>query len=414
MAAGRNRAAAAETGQMTLRPDLSFFPLDDHLIVFNGASQSLVGLNATAALIVQKLREGVAAAELADMLGRENGVAKDEADGWTASTLEALGSQGLLADGRTLSLPPASSEIAERVARLKAGMPPFAPFKPAARGCYRLLGIEALIRYGHGAQKRMVDSVIGHLKTESTGTPALTIDVQSLPWNEGRQIASNIYCDGEPEASATRLSGLAPLVKSALWSAAVNAHDFLLDLHAGVVGKDGRCILLPAPAGSGKSSLTAALTHSGLGYYSDEVALIERGTFYVSPVPLAICVKSTAWDFMSRYRPELPGLPIHHRDDGKRVRYVRPVAAQVQKEPGQVSHIFFPLYAKDEPTRLVPVARADALARLMDQCLAFRLQMTPGNVKDLVNWISGIDCYALTFSSLDEAVALVRNTAFPE
>jgi hypothetical protein len=397
---------------MTLRPDLSFYPLDDHLIVFNGASQSLVGLNATAALIVQKLREGVAAAELADMLGRENGVAKDQADGWTASTLDALGSQGLLADGRTVSLPPASSELAERVARLRAAMPPFEPFKPAAQVRYRLLGVEALIRYGHGAQRRMVDSVIGHLRTEGAGTPALTIDVQSL--SEGRQIASNIYCNGKPEASATRLSSLAPLVKSALWFAAVNAHDFLLDLHAGVVGKDGRCVLLPAAAGSGKSSLTAALTHSGLGYYSDEVALVERGTFRVSPVPLAICVKSTAWDFMSRYHPELPGLPIHHRDDGKRVRYVRPVAARVQKEPGRVSHIFFPLYAKDEPTRLVPVARADALARLMDQCLALRLQMTPDNVEDLVNWISGIDCYALTFSSLDEAVALVRNTAFPE
>ena len=41
--------------------------------------------------------------------------------------------------------------------------------------------------------------------------------------------------------------------------------------------------LLPAAAGSGKSSLTAALVHSGLGYYSDEVALIEPGTFLVCP-----------------------------------------------------------------------------------------------------------------------------------
>ena len=399
---------------MTLRSDLSFFPLDDSLVVFNGTSQSLVGLNATAALIVQKLREGVAAGELADTLSRENGVARDEAAGWTASTLEALGSQGLLADGRAPFFPPASSEMADRIARAKASIPPFEPFKPAAQGHYRLLGVDALIRYGHGAQKRMVDTVIGHLRTEDAVPPALTIDIQSLTSDDGQHMASNIYCNGQPDASATRLSSLGPLVKAALWSAAVNAHDFLLDLHAGVVGREGRCILLPAPAGSGKSSLTAALTHSGLGYYSDEVALIERETFQVSPVPLAVCVKSTAWDFMSRYHPELPELPIHRRDDGKLVRYVRPPAAQVQTEPGRVSHIFFPLYSKDAPTQLVALTRADALARLMDQCLALRLAMDPESVKQLVGWIAGIDCYALTFSSLDEAVSLVHHTAFPQ
>jgi hypothetical protein len=134
----------------------------------------------------------------------------------------------------------------------------------------------------------------------------------------------------------------------------------------------------------------------------------------VLPVPLAVCVKSTAWDFMSRYYPELPQLPIHHRADGKLVRYVRPPAAQVQKDPGRVSHIFFPLYSKDAPTGLVALTRADALARLMDQCLALRLAMEPENVKQLVGWIAGIDCFALTFSSLDEAVALVHRTAFQQ
>jgi hypothetical protein len=48
----------------------------------------------------------------------------------------------------------------------------------------------------------------------------------------------------------------------------------------------------------------------------------------------------------------------------------------------------------------------------MDQCLASRLRLATGEVRELVRWIGGIECYALTFSSLDEAVALVRATAF--
>jgi hypothetical protein len=49
----------------------------------------------------------------------------------------------------------------------------------------------------------------------------------------------------------------------------------------------------------------------------------------------------------------------------------------------------------------------------MDQCLALRMRLDPKSVQELIQWIAGIECYALTFSSLDEAVALVRDTAFP-
>jgi len=187
----------------------------------------------------------------------------------------------------------------------------------------------------------------------------------------------------------------------------VNDYDFLLNLHAGVVAKGDRCILLPAASGSGKSSLTAALTHAGFSYFSDEVGLIQRGTLQVIPVPLAVCVKSTAFDLMSRYYPGIWQLPAHKRNDGKVVAYVQPGPGETRRGPGLVSHIFFPRYAEGEPTRLEPLSRSVGFTRLMDQCVALRCRLDRDNVRDMVCWISKIDCYALTFSSLDEAVALV-------
>jgi hypothetical protein len=348
--------------------------------------------------------------QLGDALASETGAAPQEAARWVTATLEALGSQGLLDDGKPVTpVVWTPSEEEKRHDRAKAKMRPCEPFTPQAEGRYRLLGTVALIRYADLAQKRMVDAVIGHLQSDETTAPTLVIDIQASHWGDG-QITSKIYCNGKPEGRAPRLSYLGPLVKSALWLAAVNAHDFRLNLHAGVVGKGGRCILLPAAAGSGKSSLTAALTHSGFGYYSDEVALVERGTFRISPVPLAICVKSTGWEVMSRYFPQIPSLITHQREDGKVVRYVPPRADAIQKTSAPLSHIFFPLYTAGAPTRLEPMARSEALARLMEQCLAFRLRLDPGSVKELVLWIAGIDCYALTFSSLDEAVGLVEQT----
>jgi hypothetical protein len=401
----------APAADCTLRPGLAFFPLDDALVVFSETSQSLVGLNATAAFIVGKLREGVPASHLAAALVAEKNVGAEDAPRWVDATLDGLRSQRLLSGGPPLPPAPVEEPPCDRVLdRRRAALPPLAAFEPAAEVRYRLLGTCALIRYGHWAQRRQVDAVIGHLCCDAPDEPTLVIDI-TADFPESGHLASNIYCDGKAENQALQLSRLGPMVKSALWLSAVNAHDFILDLHAGVVGAGGRCILLPAAAGSGKSSLTAALTHSGLGYYSDEVALIEPDTFQVPPVPLAVCVKDTGWDLMSRFYPQIPDLRIHRRDDGKVVRYVAPSTTAIQKEPAQVSHIFFPRYAAGEQTQLLALSRSEALARLMDQCLALRMRMDGNSVGELVRWIAQIDCYALSFSSLDEGVGLVRSTA---
>jgi hypothetical protein len=47
----------------------------------------------------------------------------------------------------------------------------------------------------------------------------------------------------------------------------------------------------------------------------------------------------------------------------------------------------------------------------MDECLALRLHLDSAIAAELVRWIAGIDCYELTFSSLDSAVALIADIA---
>jgi len=399
-------ARVADT--VTLSPDLAFFPLDDDLVAFSERAQSLIGLNTTAAFLVRKLQEGTPVLDLTGALGRKFAVTDEQADGWVTSTLEALDSHGLLAGSSPAASPSTQNTraLTDRDDR-QAEMPPFEPFVPEVEGRYRLLGTYALIRYRAQAQKRMVDAVIGHLKSEERETPNLVIDISATPWGD-KQISSNIYCDGKPEDKAHRLSKLGPLVKGLLWVTAVNSYDFLLNLHAGVVTKGSKCVLLPAESGSGKSSLTAALTHSGYRYLSDEVGLIERGTFRVPAVPLAVCVKESGWELMGRLYPEIATLPIHRRNDGKIVRYIPPKPAAVQSEPALVSHIIFPRYVAGKPTRLEPLSRSAAFTRLMDQCVALSRRLDHDNVNDMIRWIAQIDCYALTFSSLEEAISIIN------
>ena len=76
-----------------------------------------------------------------------------------------------------------------------------------------------------------------------------------------------------------------------------------------------------------------------------------------------------------------------------------------------VRHIIFPKFKKDADTVLTPLPHAEALGRLMGECLALSQRLNQENVSKIVNWIKAIDCYTLTFSSLDDAVARVAAAA---
>jgi hypothetical protein len=403
---------ANETGPVELQGGLALFPLDDELVIFFEERQSLIGLNSSAAFVFRKLQEGMRPSELARALASARLAQPGQAERWMAATLDALSTHGLLRNGSAPRvLPTGTLDEEERRAKERlTNVREYVPFEPVAERHYRLLQTHALIRFAHPGQVRLVDAVLGHLATQDRTAPDIVMDIQALMKSDGH-LRSDIYRDGKPVGYAQRLSHVAPEVKAALWQSAVNAYDFLFYFHAGVVRMGESCVLLPAASGSGKSSLTAALTHHGFCYYSDEVALIERTTFHVPPVPLALAIKSTGWDLLSRYYPDISALPVHVRLDSKKLRYVPPPAGAALQPPAPVSHIIFPRHEKDAPTELRPVARAEALGRLMTECLALRQRLDLGIVTNLVGWIAQIDCYELTFSSLEDAVELVAEVA---
>jgi hypothetical protein len=60
-------------------------------------------------------------------------------------------------------------------------------------------------------------------------------------------------------------------------------------IHAGVVGIDGKALLLPGPSFSGKTALAAALVAVGAAYYSDEYAVLDQeGLVHPYPRPLSL------------------------------------------------------------------------------------------------------------------------------
>lgn len=397
---------------MRLRSDLAFLPLDGEVVAFSEQTQSLVGLNASAAHIAQLVKAGTPPSNIARELARNGTTSAEEAEHWIAATLDSLRSHGMAADG-PLPAPSVSAEIPlqlEQQARRVARMPPYSPVEAVAERRYRLLDSIALLRFSMVGQAEAVDAALGHLAVDGSAEPTLVIEVHAAILGSRGSVRSSIYCDKSPVEFTTGLHRLAPAIKSLVWKEAIARYNFMFYIHAGVVGTGSRCILLPATAGSGKSSLTAALVHRGYRYLSDEVALIEPTTFRVPPVPLAVCVKSTGWDVMRRYFPHIGELMGHQRMDGKIVRYIPPAPASLQKTAAHVSHIIFPRYEANAATEIRAIARSTALRRMMSECWACG-HLDGTNVKELLRWIAQIDCYELPFASLEGAADLVEQVA---
>ncbi|MBI2867645.1 MAG: hypothetical protein HYX97_04850 [Chloroflexi bacterium] len=77
-------------------------------------------------------------------------------------------------------------------------------------------------------------------------------------------------------------------------------------VHAGVVGWDGKAIVIPGSSFNGKSTLVAALVRAGATYYSDEYAVFDS-LGRVHPFPRALALRKENDARQTRYAAEALG-----------------------------------------------------------------------------------------------------------
>lgn len=112
-------------------------------------------------------------------------------------------------------------------------------------------------------------------------------------------------------------------------------NEYLFQIHAGVVSNGQKCLLLPAAPGSGKTTLTAALTAAGFQYFSDEVALLEEPDLEVRSVPISLSVKSGALEVLAPLFPQLRRSANHTREDFETVTYLNPPSVSFRSDLNQ-------------------------------------------------------------------------------
>ncbi len=205
-----------------------------------------------------------------------------------------------------------------------------------------------------------------------------------------------------------------PLLEWGLnWCVSNHCHQYLI-VHAAVVEKRGRALILPGSPGAGKSTLTALLT--GLGGWrllSDELTLIELTSGLVHANPRPVSLKNASIALMQRELPEAQFSPAVRDTLKGTVAHLQPGRDSLARlaEPAVPAWVVFPRYDPEAATALQPLPRGEAFIRMADNAFNYAIHGRLGFAA-LTAMVDACDCYELpNDGSVDAVLSLLDRLA---
>jgi len=197
------------------------------------------------------------------------------------------------------------------------------------------------------------------------------------------------------------------------WMIGHRLNDLLL-LHAGVVERRGLALVLPATPGSGKSTLTAALSLRGWRLLSDEFGAFdpESGSFRAVLKPIAL--KNQSIGVIRRFSPQAVLGPEFPKTRKGTVAHLAPQRDAVKRrhEGARPGAVVLPRWQAGSPTRFEPLEE-----HVIFPAIAFNAfnYTTLGAVgfQAAVRLVRQCPAWQLVYSDLDDALATIE-AAWPQ
>ena len=196
-----------------------------------------------------------------------------------------------------------------------------------------------------------------------------------------------------------------PLLEWAMnWCVSSHAHQYLI-IHAAVIERGGSAAILPAPPGSGKSTLCAALVHSGWRLLSDELALISVTDGLIWPLCRPVSLKNASIAVIADFAAASVFSRVTHDTAKGSIVHMRALPEHVAAmgRHANARWVIFPRWEAGAAIAMTPRPRAGALVDLARNSFNFGILGHAG-FRRLGQVIEASDCMDLRYSNLRSAV----------
>lgn len=188
------------------------------------------------------------------------------------------------------------------------------------------------------------------------------------------------------------------------WTIAASCHQWF-SIHAASLERNGQAVIFPAPPGSGKSTLCAALAARRWRLLSDELTLLDPDTLRANALARPINLKNASIDLLRVFDPLSVWSPETYDTSKGRVAHMRPSADSVVRmaEQAMPRWIVFPRYEKGAEPLLTPRSRTATFMPLAENAFNYgTLGRTGFDV--VTRLLDQCDCFDFVYSRLEDAV----------
>lgn len=244
-------------------------------------------------------------------------------------------------------------------------------------------------------------SVLGCSQPNELYDFCLTVKRRWAGWGRPYHVAS-----GQQHFRMSDQAQLVPVFEWGInWCVASYQHQYLA-IHAAVLERNGKALIMPAPPGSGKSTLCAALMQEGWRLLSDEMCLVDLINGAIVPYVRPVSLKNQSLQLLQNWYPQAQIRQITSGTTKGTVGYLLPseISWQHYQQTASAAWVVFPQYnAEQQQMLLSQMPQADAFMHLANNSFNYAVLAEQG-FTSLSRLVNATTAYRLEYASMEQAL----------
>ncbi len=183
-----------------------------------------------------------------------------------------------------------------------------------------------------------------------------------------------------------------------------------LCIHAAVLEKNDVTLILPAPPGSGKSTMCALLMLSGWRLLSDEHCLVDLNSLDIIPFVRPVSLKNNSIRAIQLAHPEARASQIYDDTLKGRMQYLHPtpLSWNNSEKTAKGRYVIFPKYKQNSEIKITPINEVQLFQRILENSFNYSV-LGERSFNAIVDWIPQLTAFDLTYSHNNDMLNWVES-----